>query len=49
MLQTLEEVQEHKLSFIKVGQLTMSHMFQDKLLNQVHKVSTMQHSLQEFL
>ena len=33
--------------FIKVGQLTMEHMFQEQLLNQVHKLSTMQHTLQE--
>ena len=30
IVQILEEVQEHTLSFIKVGQLTMSHMFQDQ-------------------
>ena len=34
---------------IKVGQLTMAHMLQDQLLNPVHKVSTMQHVLQEWL
>ena len=44
IVQTLAKVQEHKLSFIKVGQLTMAHMFQDQLINQVHKVSTMQHA-----
>ena len=38
---TLAEVQEHTLYFIKVGQLTMARMFQDQLLNQVHKVITM--------
>ena len=43
----LAELQEHTLSFIKVGQLTMTHMFQDQLLNQVQKVSKMQHALQE--
>ena len=43
--QTLEEVQEHKLYFIKVVQLTMAHIFQDQLLNQVHKGITMQHAL----
>ena len=32
---------------IKVGQLTMSHMFQYQLLNSVQKLSTMQHALQE--
>ena len=48
IVQTLEEVQEHILFSIKVVQLTMSHMFQDKLLNPVQKVSTMQHALQEW-
>ena len=43
IVQTLEEIQEHKLSFIKVVQLTMAHMFHDYLLNQVQKVSKMQH------
>ena len=38
VVQTLEEVQKQSLSFIKVGQLTMAHMFQDQLLNQVQKV-----------
>ena len=45
----LVEVQEHALSFINVGQFTMAHMFQDQLLNQVQKVITMQHSLQEWI
>ena len=49
IVQTLEEVQEHTLYFIKVGKLTNAHMFQDQLLNQVQKVSTMQHALQEWL
>ena len=49
IFQTLVEVQNHILSSIKVGQLTMAHMFQDQLLNQVQKLSTMQHALQEFL
>ena len=49
IVQTLEEVQEHTLVSIKVGQLTMAHMFQDQLLNEVQKVSTMQHALQEWL
>ena len=44
--QTLEEVQENILFYIKVDQSTMAHMFQDQLLNQVHEVSTMQHVLQ---
>ena len=35
--------------FYHVGQLTMAKMFQDYLLNKVQKVSTMQHSLQEWL
>ena len=33
----------------KVGQLTMSHMFQDQFINQVHTVSTMQHIIQEWI
>ena len=37
------------IMFIKVGKLTMAHMFQDKLINQVQKVSTMHHVLQECL
>ena len=49
IVQTLEEVQEHILFSIKLGQLTMVHMFQDQLLNPVQKVSTMQHALQEWL
>ena len=49
IFQTLEEVQEHTLFFIKVGQFTMAHMFQDQLLNTVQKVSTIQHALQECL
>ena len=49
IVQTLEEVQEHILFSIKVGQLTMAHMFQDQLPNPMQKVSTMQHSLQEWL
>ena len=32
--------------FIKVGQLTMAHMFQDQLLNKVQKLNTMQYTLQ---
>ena len=46
---TLEEVQEHTLFYIKVGQLTMLHMFQEQLLNPVHKLSTMQNALQEWI
>ena len=49
IFQTLEEVQEHILFSIKVGQLTIAHMFQDQLLNLVQKVSTIQHALQEWL
>ena len=37
------------LACIKMGQLTMSHMFQDQLHNTVQKVSTMQHAVQEWL
>ena len=33
IVQTLVEVQYHILYFIKVGQLNMAHMFQDKFLN----------------
>ena len=49
IVQTLEELQEHTLFSIKVGQLTMAHMFQDQLPNPVHKVSTMQHAIQVWL
>ena len=35
------------LYYIKVVQLTMAHIFQYHMLNQVQKVSTMQHALQE--
>ena len=49
IVQTQVEVQEHTLYFIKEIQLTISHMSQDQMLNQVHKVSTMQHALQEWL
>ena len=45
IFQTLAEVQEHKLSFIKVVQLTMAQMFQDQLISLVQKVSTIQHAL----
>ena len=41
IVQTLAEVQEHTLSFIKAVQLTMSHMFQEELFNTVQKLSTM--------
>ena len=44
---TLVEVQEHTLSFIKVVQLNMAHMFHDQLLNQAYKVSKIQNALQE--
>ena len=43
IFQTLAEVQEHIISFIRVFQLTMAHMFQDQLLNKVQTVSTIQH------
>ena len=46
IFKTLEEVREHTLFYIKVGQFTMAHMFQDQLHNPVQKVSTMQHALQ---
>ena len=49
IVHTLAEVHEHTLFFIKVVQFTMAHMFQDQLLNQVQKVITMQHALQEWL
>ena len=35
IVQTLAEVQDHTLYFIKVGQLTMAHMLQDQFPNQV--------------
>ena len=35
IVQTLAEVQEHTLYFINVVQLTILHMLQDQLLNQV--------------
>ena len=34
---TLAELQYHILSFIRVGQFTMAHMFQEKFLNQAQK------------
>ena len=49
IFQSLTEVQEHTLYFIKVGQLNMVHMIQDHFLNQVQKVSIIQHVLQEWL
>ena len=49
IFQTLAEVQEHRLSLIKLIQLTMLHMFQDQLINTVQKVSTKQNILQAFL
>ena len=49
IVQTLAEVQEHILYFIKMGQLTMAHMFQYQLLDQVHKVSTTHNIFQEWL
>ena len=47
--QTLAEVQEHISYFINVGRLTMGNMFQDQFLNQVQKLSTMQHVIQKWL
>ena len=35
--------------FIKEGKLTMVHMFQDQLLNPLHKVSTIQYAPQEWI
>ena len=49
IVQTMEEVQEHSIFSIKVGQLTIAHMFQDQFLNTVHKVSTLQHAMQEWI
>ena len=49
IVQILSEIQDHTLYFIKVGQLTMAHMLQDQFLNQVHKVSTKKHALQEWI
>ena len=49
IVHTLEEVQEHTLYFIKVVKLTIAHMFEYQFLNQVQKVSTMQHAHQEWL
>ena len=49
IVQTLSEVQEHIIYFIKVVQLTMAHMFQDQLLNKLQKVITMENALQECL
>ena len=49
IVHTLEEVQENTLSFINVGQLTMAKMSQYQLLNQVQKVSKIQHALQEWI
>ena len=49
IVETLEDVQDPLEFIIKVDQLIMVHMFQDQLHNPVQKVSTMQHSLQEWL
>ena len=49
IVQTLEKVQEHIIFSIKMGKLTMAHMFQDQLLNPVQKAITIQHALQECL
>ena len=38
IVQILEEVQEHILFSIKVGQLTIAHIFQYQLHNKVQKV-----------
>ena len=42
-------VQKHKLYLIEVGQLNTEQISQDQFLNQVQKVSTMKHTLQEWL
>ena len=49
IVQELAEVQDHILSFIKVSQLTMAHMFQDQFLKKLQRVSTIQSALQELL
>ena len=49
IFQTLAEVQDHTLYFIKVVQLTMEHLFHYHLMNQVKKVSTIYHALQEWI
>ena len=48
-VKTLSELYEHTLYFIKVGPFTMAHIFQYQFLNQVQKVNTMQHTLQEWI
>ena len=48
-VQILAEVQEHILCFIEVEKLIIAHMLQVHLLNQVLKVSIIQHSLQELM
>ena len=42
-------ITEIYMIFYQGGKFTMAHMFQDQLLNQVYKVSTMQHALQELI
>ena len=42
-------ITETYITFIKVVQLTMVHMFQEQFLNQLQKVITMQHALQEWI
>ena len=49
IVHTLADVQEYRLSFIKVVQLTMAHIFQEQLLNQVQNVIKMQYALHEWL
>ena len=49
IVQTLSKLQEHILFYIKVDQLTMTHMFQGQLHNPVQKLSTIQHALKEWL
>ena len=43
------ELQESIFYFIKLGRFTMVHMFQYQFLNQVQKVSTIQHALWEWI
>ena len=49
IFETLREVQEHILSFNKAVNLIIAHKFQEQFLNQVQKLSTMNHVLQEWL
>ena len=46
IVQTTKETKDLILYLTKVNQLNFAHMFHDQLLNQVQKVSTMQHAMQ---